>query len=820
MTLLSELRLDDFDFTHLQKSMVIPDGNIILTNVLVIQDSRKFTIATLTNKVITTIPFQQFQKTVYLNNTLFGLTKDALYYFKEEWIKYQIGEILDFCTGTHIYLLTSSDLLSIDVSDLPPVSHKLQIPMLNHLELFKSLPTSNVVLIYSQDIIYICTKDKYTTISYQNVQDIIIHPNGLKLAIIQNNIALVYSCADFINNKLNLLAKITLLPYRHLIWVDSFLADIQITPADFTNFRIFGNSSHLDIQLPPLIAFNNTVDGFKCLSSNFIHFIYPIPMSLSNCTNSKSTHPTQLLCQSYQQWSNRIPTLDFLNLPLDACVSNILEASLHAFDVQTQKRLLRIARFAISFTRGIATDATCKILRVLNALRDHYDPFFTYTQYVTNNNQLLNWLINANEHYLAFQIAKHLGFKNSESILIQWSKTYLMRVKYDFVADEVVGELILKQCRSLVNDLKSISFTQMAQFALLHGRVNTAIMLVDHDSIPNHQIPLLLKLNKDDAAMGLAIQCCSGDLIELVLMHLINNKVPYSVIYNMLMDKPYALHVFSQLEKDRWIECCFQLALKQEHCHALLKNCVHANSQVVINVNSTSRVVDPSSLLQHKQYLQQAITIATEAKWTNDAKILNSELKLLNTQELLENEIWSSTQDSACKFIGYSLSNTIVKCITYGLHAKAFKLKSEFKMPDKRFWWIYIKAVASIRDWENLEKWSQRKSPIGFDPFVKVCLDQGAYKEALKYIPKCVDPTHQINYYIKIKAYNKGAEVAHLQRKGDLLKEILDKMNSEDASKYLYEQDDLNDYTKQQMKTMWMQDVERKLADIGIIVIK
>ncbi len=78
----------------------------------------------------------------------------------------------------------------------------------------------------------------------------------------------------------------------------------------------------------------------------------------------------------------------------------------------------------------------------------------------------------------------------------------------------------------------------MAQFALLHGRVNTAIALVDHDSIPNHQIPLLLKLNKDDAAMALAIQYCSTDLIQLVLLHLLNNKVPYAVSDNLLINKP------------------------------------------------------------------------------------------------------------------------------------------------------------------------------------------------------------------------------------------------------------------------------------------
>jgi hypothetical protein len=42
------------------------------------------------------------------------------------------------------------------------------------------------------------------------------------------------------------------------------------------------------------------------------------------------------------------------------------------------------------------------------------------------------------------------------------------------------------------------------------------------------------------------------------------------------------------------------------------------------------------------------------------------------------------------------------------------KLKSDFKVPDKRYWWIKIAAYAKLDNWKKLEKFSKQKSPIGF----------------------------------------------------------------------------------------------------------
>ncbi len=85
-----------------------------------------------------------------------------------------------------------------------------------------------------------------------------------------------------------------------------------------------------------------------------------------------------------------------------------------------------------------------------------------------------------------------------------------------------------------------------------------------------------------------------------------------------------------------------------------------------------------------------------------------------------------------------SLSDTIYNCILLG-DKNETKLKSDFKVPDKRYWWIKISALAKLDRWDKLEKFSKTKSPVGYRPFVEACMARGNNIEALKYIPRVTD---------------------------------------------------------------------------------
>ncbi len=100
------------------------------------------------------------------------------------------------------------------------------------------------------------------------------------------------------------------------------------------------------------------------------------------------------------------------------------------------------------------------------------------------------------------------------------------------------------------------------------------------------------------------------------------------------------------------------------------------------------------------------------------------------------------------KFVDTSLSETLYQLILLGQSKRASKVKSDFKVPDKRYWWIKIKALVQMKDWPALDKLAkEKKSPIGYEPFVEECMQAGAMDEAERYIPKVVDLNTRANLY-------------------------------------------------------------------------
>lgn len=68
-----------------------------------------------------------------------------------------------------------------------------------------------------------------------------------------------------------------------------------------------------------------------------------------------------------------------------------------------------------------------------------------------------------------------------------------------------------------------------------------------------------------------------------------------------------------------------------------------------------------------------------------------------------------------------------------------------------RYWWLRIQSLAEREKWLELETFSKmKKSPIGYAPFVDVCLQNHNEQEARKYLSK-VSEELKIKYYIKAR---------------------------------------------------------------------
>src|SRR5260221_10210245 len=114
--------------------------------------------------------------------------------------------------------------------------------------------------------------------------------------------------------------------------------------------------------------------------------------------------------------------------------------------------------------------------------------------------------------------------------------------------------------------------------------------------------------------------------------------------------------------------------------------------------------------------------------------------RLLTFQQQLENET-----DGKIKFFGLSVNQTMRACILNGFPKRADKIKSDFKIPDKRFvtplvvkgcgvivlhenrfWYLKLKALTEAKDFEGLDAFSKsNRSPIGYEPFVRHLVENG-----------------------------------------------------------------------------------------------
>ena len=76
--------------------------------------------------------------------------------------------------------------------------------------------------------------------------------------------------------------------------------------------------------------------------------------------------------------------------------------------------------------------------------------------------------------------------------------------------------------------------------------------------------------------------------------------------------------------------------------------------------------------------------------------------------------------DGSGSYVGLSVNETMFRLIRSGYSKRAAKVQSEFKVPEKTYWWVRLRALVAARLWGELEEVGKnRKSPIGWE----VCFD-------------------------------------------------------------------------------------------------
>ena len=404
---------------------------------------------------------------------------------------------------------------------------------------------------------------------------------------------------------------------------------------------------------------------------------------------------------------------------MTACV----RAAGQEFSTYWQKQLLRAASFGKSVLDLYSSDDfvdMCEVLRILNAIRDYRIGLpMSYDQYRRlTSEKLIQRLVSRHEYLFAIKLSERLE-SPMDTIYVHWA---VQKVRNSSDDEEEI-------CQTIVTKLHNhpgISFERIARAAYDEGRAHLATQLLNHETRAGKQVPLLLSMEEDEIALDKALESGDTDLVFFVLLHL-RKKLPLASFFRLLTARPVATALVessarlqdSELLKDLYYQddrrldganLLFSEALKQTTSQT-------KNDKVKLAAKLLSDGKDPASTFFQKS--------CTEAQ------------ALIRVQAGLD-------QDFEADYSGLSLNETLLRLINTGHIKRATKIQSDFKIPEKTWWWLRLRGLVASRKFDELEELSrQRKSPIGWEPFFNEVLSAGNQRLAAVYVPKCTSLTAQ-----------------------------------------------------------------------------
>lgn len=496
-------------------------------------------------------------------------------------------------------------------------------------------------------------------------------------------------------------------------------------------------------------------DGVRVITNDSCEFLQRVPEANFDIFKIGSLTPSAMLYDAYMEFEKKnassIKNIRSIKANLKPAVKACLEASANEFNPSLQKSLLRAASYGKSFCDDFDHTEfvnTCKMLRVMNAVRDPSIGIpITLEQYKRLTPKvLIDRLVNRMQHLLAYRICTYLKIKPN-SVLVHWACSKVLSNEDD--------NIILESIDKKLSECEGIPFSSVASTAYSVGKKNLAIQLLEREERASEQVPLLLNMGETKNALRKAIISGETDLVYLVLLHMKKN-MEVSHFFSIINEKGFRvarnlLVTYCKEQDIDFLKVFFHALDKQEEAAAM-------------NVLESFAYEDEPQA--HKKILNQAKELYNKKKdYQLDSKLCEEQIKLLQMQRDFD-----KNQPSPV-FVGLSVSDTIYHCLLTG-NKQSKRVKKEFQVSDKKYWWIKIAALSKLGKWNKLEKFSKKKSPVGYRPFVEACLQQKNTVEALKYIPRVSDTWERVELYVELQCFKEAIETAFAQKDPDMLRWI------------------------------------------------
>ncbi|KAJ2759019.1 Vacuolar protein, partial [Coemansia nantahalensis] len=213
--------------------------------------------------------------------------------------------------------------------------------------------------------------------------------------------------------------------------------------------------------------------------------------------------------------------------------------------VEVQQRLLRAAALGKAFLPAYNGDKLadmCRSLRVLNALGGYAVGIpASLTQF--QSLPLEEWvarLLSRNHHRLALQVCRYMDAPSGQ-VYVHWA---CAKIRASTLDDDALYRVLLDKLGAAPPTAVP-SYVEVAEVAHRCGYRRLAVRLLSHEPRAASQVPLLLSMGQDDAAMHAAVRSGDADLVYFVVFHLFK-ALPLGDFFHALGRTPVAGRLFER----------------------------------------------------------------------------------------------------------------------------------------------------------------------------------------------------------------------------------------------------------------------------------
>ncbi|XP_018019087.1 vacuolar protein sorting-associated protein 16 homolog [Hyalella azteca] len=509
---------------------------------------------------------------------------------------------------------------------------------------------------------------------------------------------------------------------RHLAWCGSgsvvLVWEVTLQLVDIT-----GSVATFYLDSPVHVV--QELDCVRLVGDTSHHILYKVPHASVETLGIGSMSPGALLVEAHLGYEEESPrAYDCLKLiqgKEEEAVHTCLEAARHDMSVDNVKLLLKSSLFGLTFLPPLEPNTfkdTALKLRILNDLRSKKIGMpLTWQQLERLTLEVaLERLVARRFFPVALAIARTLGLETQlvPRILAHWACYKIANTS------DKNDEQLARDIHSKLGYTAGISYTEIANCAHSLNRRQLAVKLLGYECRARAQVTGLLRLEERAAALARAQATGDTDLILTVLLD-IKRALPLGEFLMVVGGSPLCRAVYARSCAAGAQEALRDLYVQDDNFHE------QARLRLL-------EAYDNKRTDLRLGLLQSTAECFRRAKDELGVQLTEEQMRLLKCQVGLEELHHKS-------YVNLSLVDTLMQLIRDNHIKDAEKIRADFKITEKRYWYLRVTAHAAANHWQALEQFvkSKKTPPIGYEFVVDACLNNNSQSEAKKYVDKVKD---------------------------------------------------------------------------------